>query len=181
MAISAPAHVIFAILADPRQHVLIDGSGTVKGTLSAPKRLSPGAKFGMRMQLQACAPYWIRNTVVEFEEERRIAWRHFMRHTWSYRLEPLEPLASSASSELSELSESSEPDTGERPRTLVTETFDPRSAIAPWLLRMLGFQRRNARAIEETLERLRAAAEARAGSSSGPASDPTASAPAPDR
>lgn len=145
LTISAPADVIFAILADPRQHVLIDGSGTVKGTLSAPKRLSAGAKFGMRMQLQACAPYRIRNTVVEFEEERRITWRHFMRHTWSYRLEPQDVEA------------------GGRARTLVTETFDPRSAVAPWLLRVLGFQRRNARAIERTLERLRAAAEARVG------------------
>jgi hypothetical protein len=184
LTISAPADVIFAILADPRQHVLIDGSGTVKGTLSAPARLSPGAKFGMRMQLQACAPYWIRNTVVEFEEQRRIAWRHFMRHTWSYRLEPQETEADG------------------RPRTLVTETFDPRSAVAPWLLRMLGFQRRNARAIEQTLERLRGAAESRVGAgagfagssptsdsaasgadpaSSGPASDPEASAPAPGR
>ncbi|MEY9929951.1 hypothetical protein ABH926_004593 [Catenulispora sp. GP43] len=53
MTIFAPADVIFAILAGPRQHVLIDGSGTVKGTLSAPDRLSPGAKFGMRMQIRA--------------------------------------------------------------------------------------------------------------------------------
>jgi hypothetical protein len=142
--IIAPADVIFAILADPRQHALIDGSGTVKGPLSAPNRLSAGAKFGMRMQLPAFAPYWIRNTVVEFEEGRRIAWRHFVRHIWRYELEPLDP------------------DADGRARTRVTETFDPRPALAPWLLRTLGFPRRNASAIEQTLERLRSAAESRA-------------------
>ena len=33
-------------------------------------------------------PYKIRNTVVEFEEGRRIAWRHFGGHRWRYVLEP---------------------------------------------------------------------------------------------
>ena len=29
-------------------------------------------------------PYKIRNTVVEFDEDRRIAWRHFGGHRWRY-------------------------------------------------------------------------------------------------
>jgi hypothetical protein len=35
-------------------------------------------------------PYLIRNVVVEFEENRRIAWRHFGRHVWRYELEPVD-------------------------------------------------------------------------------------------
>lgn len=140
--ISASVDVIFAILADPAEHVLIDGSGTVKRLLSAPDRLTLGAKFGMGMRFGV--PYRIRNTVVEFEEGRRIAWRHFVRHVWRYELQPLQPA-----------------DDGS-PRTYVTETFDPRPALAPWLLTLLGFPRRNGAAIERTLQRLRSAAEDRA-------------------
>jgi len=81
--------VIFAMLADPRKHVLIDGSGTVKRLLSAPGRLTLGAKFGMGMRFGV--PSRIRNTVIEFEEGERIAWRHFVRHVWRHGLRPLQP------------------------------------------------------------------------------------------
>src|SRR5947208_1709978 len=110
ITISAPQNVIFAILADPRQHVLIDGSGTVKGTLSAPDRLALGTRFRMRMRLGI--PYRIRNVVVEFEEGRLIAWRHIGRHVWRYELEPQETGPDGAAS------------------TVVTETFDPATAVA---------------------------------------------------
>ena len=135
ITISAPQNVIFAILADPRQHVLIDGSGTVKGTVSAPDRLTLGTRFGMRMRLGM--PYRVRNVVVEFEEGRRIAWRHQVRHVWRYELEP------------------------QGDQTLVTETFDPRPSLAPRILALLGFPARNAVGIEQTLERLKRAAETR--------------------
>jgi hypothetical protein len=143
MTISAPADVIFAILADPRQHVLIDGSGTVKATLVAPERLSLGAKFKMRMRLGV--PYRITNTVIEFEEGRRMAWRHIMRHTWRYVLEP------------AELPDGSTSDAATR----VTETFDPKTALAPWSLALMRFPERNTAGIERTLERLKRAAESR--------------------
>ena len=143
MTISAPADVIFTILADPRQHVLIDGSGTVKATIAAPERLSLGAKFRMRMRLGI--PYRITNTVVEFDEGRRMAWRHIMRHTWRYVLEPVELPDGSLSDAV----------------TRVTETFDPRTALAPWSLALMKFPRRNTVGIERTLERLKRAAESR--------------------
>ena len=85
--IEAPPEVVFAILADPRQHARIDGSGSVQNLLKGPERLSKGATFGMDMKLFGL-PYKIRNTVVEFEEDRRIAWRHFGGHRWRYVLEP---------------------------------------------------------------------------------------------
>lgn len=70
-------------------HPVLDGSGTVKGARDGnPSRLALGAKFGMDMQI--AVPYRITNTVVEFDEGKRIAWRHAGRHVWRYELEPAE-------------------------------------------------------------------------------------------
>ena len=85
--VDAQPAVVFAILADPGQHSRIDGSGSVQQLIKGPERLSKGARFGMDMKLFGM-PYKIRNTVVEFEEDRRIAWRHFGGHRWRYVLEP---------------------------------------------------------------------------------------------
>lgn len=130
VVVAAPPEAVFALLADPRRHAEIDGSGTVKGVLKAPDRLSLGATFGMKMRYGL--PYVISSTVVEFEQNRRIAWRHVGHHVWRYELEPV--------------------DEGTR----VTETFDWAPARAPRVLELLGYPARNARAIEATLERLSA-------------------------
>jgi uncharacterized protein YndB with AHSA1/START domain len=87
--IPAAPGLIFEILADPRQHSKIDGSGSIKAAqISAPPRLSLGAKFAMSMKIGV--PYKMTNTVVEFEENRRIAWQHFGGHIWRYILEPVD-------------------------------------------------------------------------------------------
>ena len=87
--ISAPPEKIFDVLADPSEHPVIDGSGTVKSTRGQePARLELGSKFGMSMRIGI--PYAITNTVVEFDENRLIAWRHFGGHRWRYELEPVE-------------------------------------------------------------------------------------------
>ena len=137
--IAAPPATIFAILADPRQHARIDGSGTVRGVVSGPDRLELGSKFGMRMRIGA--PYRIRNTVVEFEQDRLIAWRHLGTHRWRYELEPLP-----------------ESDGG---GTRVTETWDVGHCNAPtrWVLGALGYPRTHARSIERTLATLESTAE----------------------
>jgi uncharacterized protein YndB with AHSA1/START domain len=128
--IPASATDIFELLASPAAHARIDGSGTVQGVQErTPVRLSQGARFGMQMKIGA--PYKILNEVVEFEEGRRIAWRHFGGHIWRYRLETV--------------SDSS---------TRVTEEFDPRESHAPWLIRLLRWSPRNQRSIEATLTRL---------------------------
>ncbi|HET9872040.1 MAG TPA: SRPBCC family protein [Propionibacteriaceae bacterium] len=128
--ISASAAEIFELLAHPAQHALIDGSGTVKGVQErTPLRLSAGARFGMQMQWGR--RYKILNEVVEFEEGRRIAWRHFGGHVWRYILEPV----------------------GER-STQVTEQFDPAGAKSPLLLRLIRAGQRNRASIEETLSRI---------------------------
>ena len=130
VVVPAPPGEVFALLADPRRHAEIDGSGTVKGVVSGPERLSLGSRFGMRMRLGV--PYVISNEVVELEPDRRIAWRHLGHHVWRYELEPV--------------------DGGTR----VTETFDWGPARAPRVLELLGVPARNARAVEATLERLSA-------------------------
>ena len=104
--IKAPAQQIFDLIADPRCHPLFDGSGTLQGSISGPLRLHLGAKFGMAMKIRV--PYRITNTVVAFEEGRKISWCHLMKWTWSY--------------ELRDLGEAG---------TEVTETFD--ASNIPWL------------------------------------------------
>jgi hypothetical protein len=101
--IPAAAAAIFALLSDPGRHREIDGSGTVRdaissagstGTAQQPLRL--GSVFGMGMKLGI--PYRMNNTVVEFEQDRLIAWqprpdtllmRPFLGgRIWRYELEP---------------------------------------------------------------------------------------------
>lgn len=88
-SIKADAQTIFNVLADPAQHVTIDGATTVQDSWADnPKRLSKGATFGMGMK-RGPAKYRITNRVVEFEEGRLIAWRHFAGHRWRYVLTPV--------------------------------------------------------------------------------------------
>ena len=138
--VAAPPETFFAILADPRQHPRIDGSGTVRGSLAGPERLALGSTFGMSMRIGA--PYRIRNRVVEFEADRLIAWRHLGTHRWRYELEPLPA-----------------PEGG---GTRVTETWDVSHCNAPtrWVLGALGYPRVHARSIAQTLANLKDAAEA---------------------
>jgi hypothetical protein len=124
--IDAPASRIFGLLTDPSQHPLIDSSGTVRAVqASAPEALIMGTQFGMDMQIGA--PYKITNTVVEFEQDRLIAWRHFNGHRWRWELEPLD-----------------------EDRTRVTETFDWSTASIP----LSPFPRSNRKGIEKSLDRL---------------------------
>jgi hypothetical protein len=76
------------------------------------------------------ASYKIVNTVVEFDEPGRIAWRHFNGHVWRYTFEPA--------------------DGG----TLVTEQWDARPAKNRFFLRLAGFPSRNRKGIKATLDRL---------------------------
>jgi hypothetical protein len=128
--VDAPAAAVFALLTDPSEHGGLDGSGTVEGIAGSPRRLGPGSRFRMRMRLGV--PYSVTNEVVEFRQDRRIAWRHWGRHVWRWELEP----AGSS--------------------TRVTETFDWSAALAPRALEVLRVPQRNTRSIEATLRRLQA-------------------------
>ena len=81
-------------------------------------------------------PYRISNTVVEFEEDRLIAWQHLGKHRWRYELEP------------------------GAGGTKVTETFDWSPSIATAVIEMAGYPERHRASIDQTLARLKAVVEA---------------------
>ncbi|MDI1289688.1 MAG: SRPBCC family protein [bacterium] len=130
IVIDAPPQQVFDVLADPAMHATLDGSGTVTRLISGPDRLFLGAHFGMGMRIKL--PYRTDNTVVEFEEGRRIAWCHFYKHRWRYELLPVEGGS-----------------------TQVTETFDGRTALFPPGLMAIRAYDNNQVAVAKTLVRLK--------------------------
>jgi uncharacterized protein YndB with AHSA1/START domain len=96
--INAPPGPIFAVVADATRHPEIDGSGQlVKAKEGAAQHLTLGATFGMSMKMGV--PYAVTNTVVEFEQDRRIAWQTVLAgplgrllggRIWRYELDPVD-------------------------------------------------------------------------------------------
>jgi Polyketide cyclase / dehydrase and lipid transport len=94
--IRAEPGVIFDVLSDATKHSLIDGSGMLQGAADgAPERLALGVTFGMGMKM--VMRYSTVNRVVEFEQDRRIAWqtgptgtwgRVLAGRIWRYQLDP---------------------------------------------------------------------------------------------
>ena len=136
--IPAPPKAIFDLLADASRHPDIDGSGTVKRAKpDAPHRLSKGETFGMSMQLGI--KYSTLNTVIEFEEDRRIAWQTHASgflskiaagRIWRYELEPVEG------------------------GTRVTESWDISEDHQRFLLRLGRLPKKTQANMESTLERI---------------------------
>ena len=136
IVVNAPASTIFALLANPSSHQLFDGSGTIQKAISGPERLFLGAKFSMAMKIKL--PYRIKNTVVAFEENKKISWCHMMKWTWTY--------------ELTDLGNGS---------TQVTESFDASSIpgyAARWL-KMTGAVAHNPKWMAKSLVRLKSITE----------------------
>ena len=128
--IDAPADTVFAVVRDPALHAVIDGSGTVKASRQPQgELLEMGSTFGMDMRLGV--PYRIANEVVEFEPDRRIAWRHMGGHRWRYEV-------------------TSDGDDA----CTVTETFDWSTSRLPLLIQALGQDRKHVPNMVRTLERL---------------------------
>jgi uncharacterized protein YndB with AHSA1/START domain len=128
--VTAPPSAVFALLADPGRLGEIDGSGTVKDTVSGPAPLYDGATFSVKMK-QFGLPYRITSTVVAFEQDRMIAWRHPAGHVWRWELAETAPGV-----------------------TTVTETFDYATAAPAKVFELLGLPDRNAEGITSTLEGL---------------------------
>ncbi len=130
--------VIFAILADPAAHREIDGTEAIQGVTSTQtgRMLALGDRFGMNMKLGL--PYRIQNTVVEYDENRLIAWQHFAKHTWRYELDEFEP-----------------------GRTRVTESWDWSGSPYARVLELLNFPSRNRKGLAASLTKLKALAEKR--------------------
>jgi Polyketide cyclase / dehydrase and lipid transport len=132
--VAAPAAELFAIVADPRRHHELDGSGTVGDNIRGPDRLEPGSRFSTKMKMFGL-PYRITSTVTELKPDQLIEWRHPLGHKWRWQFEALSPTT-----------------------TRVTETFDYRDTgpVKDTLkyYEATGFAKRNAAGIEATLRRL---------------------------
>jgi Polyketide cyclase / dehydrase and lipid transport len=131
--VNAPASELFAIVADPRRHRELDGSGLVRDNVRGPERLGPGARFSTNMRLGL--PYRITSTVTAFKPDQLIEWSHPFGHRWRWQFAAVTPTT-----------------------TRITETFDYREAapLTHWLrfYAVSGFAKRNTAAIETTLSRL---------------------------
>lgn len=95
--IPSPPEPIFDLLADPAGHATIDGGDTVRSARSGGRRLGPGDRFGMDMKMGVA--YSTSNTVVEFEDNRLIAWQTTASgplgaavggRIWRYELKPVD-------------------------------------------------------------------------------------------
>jgi RNA polymerase sigma factor (sigma-70 family) len=145
--IAAPAADIFRILADPRRHTELDGSGMLRGAVSDGVVCAVGDVFVMKMYYPPHGDYEMNNHVVEYEVNRRIGWepeagrshpdaapgsaaQPRWGHRWSYELTPDGPDA-----------------------TIVTETYDCSQAPEDERASMDG-GRVWVKSMTETLERL---------------------------
>jgi hypothetical protein len=130
--IKASSQTIFEVLIDPRKHPEIDGSNSVVDFIKAPEKLKLGSKFSMHVRMGVKYP--IVNEVIQFEENKVIAWQHFAKHIWKYELT----------------------DNGDE-TTTVTETWD--WSRCPYVerkgLELAGFPKRNLENIKKTLENLK--------------------------
>jgi uncharacterized protein YndB with AHSA1/START domain len=136
--IAVAPEAIFDLLADVARHPEIDGSGTVKqAKVGSPQRLSMGSTFGMSMHMGI--NYSMVSTVIEFEENRRIAWqsrpggllgRIAAGRIWRYELEPVQS------------------------GTRVTESWDISQDHQRLLLKLGGLPEKTRSNMERTLERI---------------------------
>ena len=128
--INAPVTKIFNVVANPMLHSVIDGSNSVRSVIKGPTRLALGSKFGMNMEIGI--KYRITNTVVEFEENKLIAWRHLGRWIWRYEFKEISPT-----------------------QTVVTESFDgTKTPFNVWLKARKAYPSTQ-KAVAKTLVRLK--------------------------
>jgi len=98
--IAAPPEQIWALVADPRRHKDINGNDTVRDAFDVPQHLALGSVFGMNMEFGG--DYTMVNTVIEYDDNRRIAWQArppaggpqwrniFGGRIWRFELEPVD-------------------------------------------------------------------------------------------
>lgn len=93
--IDAPAGRIFALLADPARHEVIDGSGTVRSAGSPELLTAEGQRFRMRMHREdRGGAYETDNIVTTYRPDRALGWattypgQEPLGYTHTYLLEP---------------------------------------------------------------------------------------------
>jgi hypothetical protein len=99
--IAAEPSAIFAVLADPKGHVVIDSSGMLQSSTGSPAK-AVGDEFVIHMDRESLndypdlGRYDVTVTIRSFEPDREIAWtilgqlRPQIGHIYGYRLEPTE-------------------------------------------------------------------------------------------
>src|SRR5699024_9905312 len=127
--IDAEEKNLFNIVADPRQHPAINGSGSLQDVdITAPEGLSLGDNFTVVMKSVSRSS--VPHSATEFDEDRLIAGQPKSGHIWRYMFYPVQG------------------------GTLVSEEWDARHAKGSFLPVLFGFKRRNRRGMTKTLERL---------------------------
>ena len=137
--IKARPDKIFALLADAGKHASFDGSESVNHASQKSVPLSMGSQFGMAMRGRRETlffPYRTTNTVIEYEPDRRIAWKTTALggllggRIWLYEL--------------------SDADGG----TLVRETWDVSQDKQKWMITSGSMPKQTERGMSVTLERI---------------------------
>jgi Polyketide cyclase / dehydrase and lipid transport len=131
VTVSAEPATVFDLVADPRRHGELDGSGTVHDIVSGPDRLGLGDTFSVKMSLIGI-PYRITSTVTGFEENALLEWQHPLGHRWRWEFAETAP-----------------------GHTQVTETWDYRGSRHIRFLEIAKYPRINGQGITRTLEGLR--------------------------
>jgi hypothetical protein len=95
--VHAGAHEVFTLLRTPRRHVEFDGSEMLRGSDHDGVLDGVGAEFLMRMYYEQFGDYVMKNVIVEYEPDRRIAWEperydvvddEHWHHRWGFELSP---------------------------------------------------------------------------------------------
>ena len=140
--LDAPPAAVFAVLADPRRHPEIDGSGTVQAAADAAPITAAGQVFTMSMFRADLGDYRTDNHVLDFTAGRRIAWTTARAGQppagvrWVWALDP----------------------TDDDNQTIVTHTYDWTDVTDPELLARVTFPRVQPGELVATLHALEAAA-----------------------
>jgi uncharacterized protein YndB with AHSA1/START domain len=137
--IKAPADRIFALVADAGKHAMIDGADSVNHASAESVPLSMGSTFGIAMRGRKetlFIPYRTTNTVIEYEPDRRIAWKTTFAggrvggRIWRYELEPAPE------------------------GTLVRETWDVSQDKQKWMITSGSIPQRTSDGMRATLDRI---------------------------
>jgi hypothetical protein len=140
--VDAAADALFGVLADPRRHAEIDGSGMVQASADAVPITATGQVFTMVMFRTDLGEYRTDNHVIDFADGRRIAWTTGREGQppagvrWGWALDPID-------------------DT----RTTVTHTYDWTAVTDPAVLARVTFPRVQPDELAATVRALEAAAQ----------------------
>lgn len=89
--VDASPHTIFGLLADPRRHAEIDGSGMVRADDGGEPITAVGQVFRMHVHREPRGDYLTDNLVTRFEPDAVVAWRTGLPDTtppgWEWRWE----------------------------------------------------------------------------------------------